>query len=36
MNNYKDIYSLLPEEIEEAITKLVNALEIVKCRKSTI
>lgn len=35
MNNYIDIYNLLPEEIEEAINKLTRALEDVKCRKNT-
>ncbi len=35
MENTVDIYSLLPEEINEAIRKLTNALEIVKCRKNT-
>ena len=35
MKNIIDIYNLLPEEIDEAISKLSVALEIVKCRKNT-
>lgn len=35
MENIIDIYNLLPEEINEAIQKLMNALEIVKHRKNT-
>ena len=35
MENIVDIYSLLPEEINEAIEKLKDALEIVKKRKNT-
>lgn len=35
MKHIIDIYNLLPEEIDEAISKLSVALEIVKCRKNT-
>ncbi len=35
MENIINIYELLPEEINEAIRKLTDALEIVKCRKNT-
>ena len=35
MENIVNIYSLLPEEINEAIEKLTDALEIVKKRKNT-
>ena len=35
MENTVDIYSLLPEEINEVIRKFTNALEIVKSRKNT-
>ena len=35
MENIVDIYSLLPEEINEVIEKLTDALEIVKKRKNT-
>lgn len=35
MENIIDIYELLPEEINEVIEKLTNALEIVKHRKNT-
>ena len=35
MENIIDIYNLLPEEINEAIKKLTNALEVVKYRKNT-
>lgn len=35
MNNIIDIYELLPEEINEAIRKLTDALEIVKYKKNT-
>ena len=35
MENIINIYDLLPEEINEAITKLTDALEIVKERKNT-
>lgn len=35
MKNIIDIYNLLPEEIDEAIKKLTDALETVKCRKNT-
>lgn len=35
MENIINIYELLPEEINEAIAKLTDALEIVKHRKNT-
>ena len=35
MENTIDIYNLLPEEINEAIKKLTDALEVVKYRKNT-
>lgn len=35
MENIVDIYNLLPEEINEAIKKLTDALEVVKNRKNT-
>ncbi len=35
MENIIDIYNLLPEEINEVIRKLTDALDIVKCRKNT-
>lgn len=35
MENIIDIYNLLPEEINEAINKLVNALDIIKSSKNT-
>lgn len=36
MENTVDIYSLLPEEIEQALKKLTLALDTVKCRRNTI
>lgn len=36
MENTVDIYNLLPEEINEAIRKLTNALEIVDVEKTLI
>ena len=35
MKNIENIYGLLPEEIEELINKIVEALNIVKDRKNT-
>lgn len=35
MENIIDIYNLLPEEIDNAIEKLSNALKIIKHRKNT-
>ena len=35
MENYVNIYDLLPDEIEEAIKKLKDALEVIKCKKNT-
>ncbi len=36
MENIIDIYNLLPEEINEVIRKLTDALDIVKCRKNGV
>lgn len=36
MENYTNIYDLLPEELVEAIQKLTDALKIIENRKNTI